>query len=426
MPGGSTCCHKCGIKLIGFWQVIVMEANEHDPQSAHDHEAADAYDHHASPRASAFLWGSVVLGVVLVVGLLTHGFGLFGRAASQEEAPALQRRGDKIFVPETSALRRRLTVMAAPTRLASGRVTAPGFVEADPARTVPVLPSGAGRVQSLKVALGDRVQRGQTLVLIDSPDLAQAYGDNDKAASSARLAATNLKRSEEQFKIGATAQRDLDQARSDNDQAVAEYLRTRARLRAMGAAEDARGAARLLAVRAPMNGSVTALATAPGALINDITQSIMTIADLSVVWVTALVAEKDVRVLAPGQDAEVSVDAYPDRTLHGKVLFVPDVIEADSRRNKTRIAFGNPDYALKPNMFTTVTLHGPAIARVVLPSSALLMNNDRTSVFVATAPWTFERRTVEPLLEESTEVVISSGVQPGEQVVARGGILLND
>jgi len=62
----------------------------------------------------------------------------------------------------------------------------------------------------------------------------------------------------------------------------------------------------------------------------------------------------------------------------------------------------------------------------VLPSSALLMNNDRTSVFVATAPWTFERRTVEPLLEESTEVVISSGVQPGEQVVARGGILLND
>src|SRR5215469_1433988 len=377
-----------------------MEANEHDPQSAHDHESQNAHDHSATPRASAFLWGSIALGVLLVVGLLTHGFGLFGRAASQEEAPAMVRRGNQIFVPESSRLRQRLTVMAATTRLASGRITVPGIIEADPARTVSVLPAGAGRVQSLKVALGDRVQRGQTLVLIDSPDLAQAYDDNDKAASSARLAAINLKRSEEQFKIGATAQRDLDQARSDNNQAVAEYLRTRARLRAMGAAEDARGAARLLAVRAPMNGSVTALATAPGALVNDITQSIMTIADLSVVWVTALVAEKDVRVLAPGQDAEVSVDAYPDRTLHGKVLFVPDVIEADSRRNKTRMAFKNPDYALKPNMFTTVTLYGPAQTRVVLPSA--------------------------PLLEESPEVVISSGVQPGEQVVVRGGILLND
>jgi membrane fusion protein, heavy metal efflux system len=61
-----------------------------------------------------------------------------------------------------------------------------------------------------------------------------------------------------------------------------------------------------------------------------------------------------------------------------------------------------------------------------LPSSALLMNNDRTTVFVATAPWTFERRTVEPLLEESTQVAIRSGIEPGEQVVVRGGILLND
>jgi len=403
-----------------------MEANEHEPQNGHDHEPQDAHDHSATPRASAFLWGGVVLGVLLVVVLLTHGFGLLSRGGSPPEAPAVVRHGNQIFVPESSALRQRLTVMPAPTRLQSGRITAPGMVEANPVRTVAVLSPGTGRVQSLKVALGDRVQRGAVLAVIDSPDLAQAYDDNDKAASSARLAATNLKRAEEQFKIGATAQRDLDQARSDNAQAVAEYGRTRARLRAIGAPEDARGAGRLLTVRAPMNGSVTALATAPGAQINDITQSIMTIADLSVVWVTALVAEKDVAALAPGQDAEVSVAAYPGRPLHGKVLFVPDVIEPDSRRNKTRIAFENPDYALKPNMFTTVTLYGLAHTRVVLPSSALLMNNDRTSVFIATAPWTFERRTVEPLLEESSQVTIASGVQPGEQVVVRGGILLND
>jgi cobalt-zinc-cadmium efflux system membrane fusion protein len=400
-----------------------MEANEHEP---HDQQPPDAHDHTATPRSTAFLWGGVGLGVLLVLFLLTHGFGLLSRGGSQPEAPVLVRHGNLIFVPESSALRQRLTVMPAPTRLESGRITAPGMVEADPARTVAVLSSGAGRVQSLKVALGDRVRRGALLAVIDSPDLAQAYDDNDKAASGARLAATNLKRAEEQFKIGATAQRDLDQARNDNAQAAAEYARTRARLRTMGAPEDARGTERLLSVRAPMNGSVTALATAPGAQINDITQSIMSIADLSVVWVTALVAEKDVAVLAAGQDAEVSVNAYPGRPLHGKVLFVPDVIEADSRRNKTRIAFENPDNALMPNMFTTVTLYGPAHTRVVLPSSALLMNNDRTTVFIASAPWTFERRTVEPLLGESSEVVIASGVQPGEQVVVRGGILLND
>src|SRR5262249_33816437 len=141
---------------------------------------------------------------------------------------------------------------------------------------------------------------------------------------------------------------------------------------------------------------------------------------------TALVAEKDVAAVAPGEDAEVSLAAYPGRALHGKVLFVPDVIEADSRRNKTRIAFKNPDYALQPNMVTTVTPHRPALQRVVLPTTALLMNNDRTTVFVATAPWTFERRVVELFLEEGSEVAINSGVKPGEQVVVKGGILLND
>jgi cobalt-zinc-cadmium efflux system membrane fusion protein len=270
------------------------------------------------------------------------------------------------------------------------------------------------------------VQRGQVLALIDSPDLAQAYADNDKAAAAAALANRLLNYQDAQYKVGASAQRDLEQARSDNQQAVAEYERTREHLRAMGGAEDAKGEARLLAVRAPVPGSITTLTVAPGATINDDTQPIMTVADLAVVWVTAMVAEKDLPKVKRDQDAEVSVDAYPGKTLHGKVLFVSDVIEADSRRNKTRIAFQNPDYDLKPNMFTTVTLRSPPEQRVVLPSSALLMNNDRTSVFVATAPWTFERRTVEPLLEESSMVAIATGVKPGEQVVVRGGILLND
>ncbi len=179
-------------------------------------------------------------------------------------------------------------------------------------------------------------------------------------------------------------------------------------------------------VLAPVAGSITALAVTPGTIINDPTQSIMTIADLSTVWVTAMVPEKDVRDVAKNQDAEVSLVAYPGRVLHGKVLFVSDVIEADTRRNKVRIAFANADYSLKPNMFATVTLLAAEESRIVLPASALLMNNDRTTVFVAVAPWTFERRTVDPQLEEGDSVAIRSGLNPGDQVVVKGGILLND
>ena len=406
-----------------------METHDHPPdengQAAGASEQAHAHEHAPNPRGRAFFWGGIGGGLLLVVLLLTQGLWR-GRGGAAEEAPALVHQGGRILIPEKSPLRQRLTVAPAPAEERSTIVTAPGVVESDPARTVNVLPPGAGRVREVKVALGDRVQRGQVLATIDSPDLAQAYSDYDKAAAAAALAARNLGYQEEQFRIGAAAQRELESARNDNSQAAAEYGRARVRLRAMGAAEDAQGEGRLLQVRAPAAGSITAFAIAPGATINDDTLPIMTLADLSVVWVTALIAERDVGSVTRNQDAEITVDAYPGKTLHGKVLFVSDVIEPDSRRDKTRIALSNPDVALKPNMFARVRLHGPSLSRVVLPSSALLMNNDRTSIFVAVAPWTFERRTVQPLLEEGTQVTIESGVAPGEQVVIKGGILLND
>jgi len=383
------------------------------------------HDHAPKARGTAFLLSGIGLGALLIAALFTHGFGLLGGGAvAAREAPALVHDGERILIPQDSPLRSRLVVAPASIQSIDVKLVLPGIVESNPAHTSAVLTPLAGRIMELKVALGDRVARGQALAVIDSPDLAQAFDDNDKAADAFELTRRSLQRQEGQFKLGAASERDLDQARSDHAQAQAEYTRTRARLKVIGA--DPAEHSRLLVVRAPLSGSVTALSAVAGNMVNDPTQALMTVADLSSVWVTALVPEKDVAAVARGQAAEVNFAAYPDRYLHGKVLFVSDVVEPDTRRNKLRIEFPNVDHALKPNMFATVSLHGGLQRRVVLPSSALLMNNDRTSVFVATAAWTFERRTVEPALEEGGWVVIRSGLAGGESVVVKGGILLND
>jgi membrane fusion protein, heavy metal efflux system len=375
----------------------------------------------------AFLWGGVGLGAAFVAVILTNGFGLLrGHRSAASEPPAVIHQGDRIVVPEGSPLRNRLVVAGAASEPVSSKLQLPGVVEADPARTAAVLAPLGGRVLELKVALGDRVTRGQALVVIDSPDLAQAYDDDEKAADSVELTRKKLERQEGQFKIGAASDQDVDQARSDHAQAAAEYTRTQARLKALGAPLAAKQRSGLLTVKAPVGGSIIALSIAPGNMINDPTQPMMTIADLSSVWVTALVPEKDLAAVSRNQDAEVSLAAYPDRLLRGKVSFVSDVIEPDTRRNKLRIAFPNVGYTLKPNMFATVTLLGPKQSRMILPTSALLINNDRTTVFVATAPWTFERRAVEAQIEEGTWVAIRSGIGAGEQVVVKGAILLND
>jgi membrane fusion protein, heavy metal efflux system len=385
------------------------------------------HEHEPNSRGRAFLWGGVILGALFLLLALTRGFGLLGGGGKGSQEPDLMvRQGGKIIVPEGSALRGRLSIEAAPAQPVSAKLVLPAVVESDPARTAAVLTPLGGRLISLKVGLGDRVARGQVLAVIDSPDLGQAYDDDAKAADTARLTEKNLARQEAQNKLGVASDRDLDQARSDHAQAAAEYSRTQAHLQSLGAAPGNRSPSNLLTVTAPVSGSITALSVTPGNMINDPTQPMMTVADLSTVWVTAMVPEKDVAAVSKDQDAEVSLVAYPERVLRGKVLFVSAVIEPDTRRNKIRIAFANADYSLKPNMFATVTLTGTAQSQVVLPASALLMNNDRTSVFVATAPWTFERRTVDPQLEEGSSVAIRSGVAAGEQVVVKGGILLND
>jgi membrane fusion protein, heavy metal efflux system len=384
------------------------------------------HDHTPTALGRSFLWGGFALGVVFMALLYTHGFGLWTPRAKPEPPPALVRDGGKVSIPEGSALRSRLSVMPVVAQPVNDKLVLPAVVESDPARTAAVLPPLSGRVLQLKVALGDRVKAGQVVAVIDSPDLGQAYDDNDKAADTYTLTKKTLERQQAQLKLGAASTRDVDQAQSDFNQASAEYTRTKARLQAIGVPLDATERARVLAVTAPVSGSVTSLQIAPDNMINDPTQPIMTVADLSTIWVTAMVSEKDVGAVTKQEEADVNLSAYPDRTLHGKVLFVSDVIEPDSRRDKIRIAFANADYALKPNMFATVTLRAPAQARIVVPTSALLMNNDRTSVFVATAPWTFERRIVDPDLEEGDTVAINSGLQSGDQVVVKGGILLND
>lgn len=384
------------------------------------------HDHQASSRGRAFLWGGIGLGLLFAAALFTHGFGLPHESIKGEAPELMTRQGNRILVPEGSALRNRLSVMQAAAQPVTPKLVLPAVVESDPARSAAIFPSLGGRVRELKVALGERVVRGQALAVIDSPDLAQAYDDNDKASDALRLAEKILARQQEQSKLGTASDQDLDQAKSNAAQALAEHSRTEARLKILGVSADAKPSTRLLTVTAPLSGSVTTLAITPGTMINDTGQPIMTIADLSVIWVTAMLPEKDVAAVSKDQEAEVSLVAYPERILHGKVLFVSDVIEPDSRRDKLRIAFANADRALKPNMFATVTLAGTPGERIVLPSSALLMNNDRTSVFVAVAPWTFERRTVDPELQEGTSVAIRSGVKAGDQVVVKGAILLND
>lgn len=371
------------------------------------------------------LLSTVALGIgAAVVGGVVH----FRAAANTVETPPppmLVRQGDRIVVPEQSPLRSKLSVRAAEARDQPHTVTIPAIVEADPSRTINILPPLTGRLTDLKVRLGDRVVRAQQLALIRSPDLEQAYADVDKARDALALAQRAQDRARGVYDAGATATKDLEQAESGVAQAKAEFNRAEARLKIIGAGAE-QGQFRSATIVAPMSGVVTALATAAGAYINDATVSLMTIANLESVWVTANVPENLIRMISPGEDVSVLMPAYPGQTLHGTVSVVGAVVEADTHRTKVRIRFANPGEKLKPNMYANAVFSVPQDSQVVVPNSAILMNNDSTTVFVEVAPWTFTRREVELGAEDDDATRIRGGLKAGERIVVKGGILLND
>ena len=338
----------------------------------------------------------------------------------------MTREGGRITVPEGSPLRGKLTVAAVAEKEIQRTLALPSVVEADPARTVKVMPPVTGRVTELKVQLGERVVRGQELAVIDSGDLAQAYADIEKARSVLKLTKNALDRQMGLEKAGGTAIKDREQAQNDYSQAVAELERAQSRLRAMGVPADKEEQSRLLSMKAPASGSVIDLQAAPGAFLNDLTAAIMTIANLDTIWITASVPEKDTALVTKGQDVNVALAAYPGEVFAGNVLFISDVLDPDTRRTKVRIAFENPEVRLKPNMFANATFLAPKHMVRVVPTLALVLKDESDQVFVEVAPWTFEARTVEVGFQQGDQAIIASGLKAGERIVVKGGVLLND
>jgi len=380
----------------------------------------------AHSRQNYFKIASVsVLAVLTLCAAMTVSSASADNNKGNTPEPLLVRSGEKIIVPEKSPFRSRLKVVQITMAEIPHILNFPAVVEANPSKTVNVLPPLTGRLLELKVKLGDTVKQGQLLATISSGDLAQAYSDYDKAKDALELARQAFNRGKGVNAAGANAAKDLEQLQSNYSQAAAEEKRASNRLATLGVDKPGEKS-RTLNIVAPVSGTITALNNAPGAYINDATATLMTISNLETVWVTANVPESQLQSISKGQATDIRLAAYPNKVIKGKVDIVSSILEPDTRRNKTRIEANNKDGLLKPNMFATVSVSIPQAKQIRVPTSALLMNNDSITVFVEVAPWTFVRKTVTLGNEETDSAAILSGLNQGDKVVVSGGVLLND
>jgi membrane fusion protein, heavy metal efflux system len=346
-----------------------------------------------------------------------------GKGKPAAPAPDMyERDGTKVVVPEGSPLRSRIKVEAATEQNIQSQLLATASVESDPARLARISPPLAGRVEKLLVHLGDRVEKGQPLLLLNSPDLGQARADYVKARSGLAQSQKTYARQKDLNEHGIGAQRDLEQAEADRTVAQSELERARKRLEQLGVNVDA--APGPLVVRSPITGRVVDLAVTGGEFKNDPNAVLMTVADLSTVWLTASVQEKDVRRVKVGDQATAVFSSYPDERFVGKVFSVADLLDLDTRSVKVRVAMDNAEGRFKPGMFATVRFAGTSMPRVVVPTTALVLRGDESFAFVEVAPWVFEAHRVSTGQQQGDVTVITEGLDAGTRVVTAEAVVL--
>jgi cobalt-zinc-cadmium efflux system membrane fusion protein len=360
--------------------------------------------------------------VVLAILVACGGSTPSSSPGESSDVEAIVHDGAKVKVPDGSPLRGRLKLEPARTQAVSETLQVPAQVETDPTTTAKITPPVAGRVVTLFVHVGDTVKQGQPLFTLDAPDLVTAQSDYLRAQSTVAQAEKTLSRQRDLKDHGVGSEKDLEQAQTDAKLAHEDLERALTRLKLLKT--DPGQLAKPLTVFAPIPGRIVDAAVAPGEFKNDPNAVLMTITDLSRVWLTANVQEKDIRKVEAGQAATATLTAYPEQQFEGRVLSVADVLDPDTRTLKARISIPNESARLKPGMFALVAFHSRPVDAVVVPATALVLLGDKTVVFREVAPWVFEPREVVPGNTHEKDVVILKGLAGGERIVTTDAVML--
>jgi membrane fusion protein, heavy metal efflux system len=303
-------------------------------------------------------------------------------------------------------------------RKVSDEIHVNGVIAPDVNRSVPVVSLGGGRVVEIKAKLGDYVQKGQVLLLINSPDLSAAFSDYQKAKADQQLADKQLARAKLLYDKGAIPLSDLENAEDVQAKATADLNAAIQRVRVLGG--EVNHPSPLLPLRAPISGTIVDQQITGGTGVRslDNQQSLFTIADLSVVWVLCDVYQDMLPRVHVGDIAEINLTGYSE-SFPGKVINISQVLDPNTRAAKVRIELPNPKGLMRAGMFVTAMFRASRpVDRVVVPASAVVHLHDKDWVFLPAGGNQFRRVAVQLGQQEkdgSDQVI--SGLKPNDQVV---------
>lgn len=364
----------------------------------------------------------------LAAGLLT--LTLAGCGREQPAAPVAA--VDPSVVVPAASLLARLKLAPAGTASISETLRVPGRIDFDEKQLARIGASVTGRITDITAQVGDVVRKGAVLANLNSSELSQAQLAYLKAHAELELHRRAVDRARLLFESDVIGSAELQRRESEFQVSTAEARAASDQLRLLGlstrALEQLGRQGKIVPVSpvvSGLNGVVVERTVTPGQVVQP-ADALFTVADLSRVWAVAEVPERQASAVHNGQQVLIEVPALDNAVLVGKLIFVSQTLAPETRTVLVRTELSNADGRLKPGMLAAMLIAAEAETRLVVPSSAIVRENNRDHVYVALAENRFRLTPVTLGPEQDARRPVLGGLQEGERIVIEGGFHLNN
>jgi len=288
-----------------------------------------------------------------------------------------------------------------------------------------------GRVTRVLATVGDRVKKGQPLIYIHSHELLVARSDEAKARAAVTekekaLAYSRAERDRAERLLEAKAVSSRDFARASADVTAAESELQQARAEHQRAAEWLEH----LTVPHDSHDDVVIVAPSPGVVLKRLVTvgtviaentDVMWIGNLETLWALAEVPESQAAFIRIGAPVDIRVPAFENAIFSGTIVHIGEMLEPETRTVQVRCLVRNRNGALRPEMYSRISLSGTARDNVIaVPSSAISEIQGEKIVFLALEDGQFEKAIVRTGREKDGKVEITSGLREGQRIVTSG------
>lgn len=372
-------------------------------------------------------WGSVSVGRVVitrVIVLLTLA-GVVGACSSKqvaEEQSPFYKRGDSLFLqPAAKQLLERVEFGVATAEQVGVEHRAAGRIEAIPTELSHIALPLAGRITKSYVAVGQQVKQHAPLFEVASPEFASMQKAYFQAEAAKALAQSNWLRKEELLQKGVESARGYEEALNELRQADRELENDAEQLRAFHVEPTSMKLGDPLVVYSPLAGTIIESQIVVGQYLQSDAPPVAVVANLSSLWVSAQVKESEIGSIHLGDSMRISVDALPHLVQQGRVTYIANQVDPETRAVWVVSLCSNPNELLKLGMYATVEFQGTPREYIVLSESALLQGEKESYVWVKASSNLLLKRAVKCHFTQEGRAYLTGDVEVGDSVVNKGG-----